>query len=917
MAEGDDGKNAGYSLLSRSGEINTRRFIAALDYSLDQIKLREVYERIYRRTDFSFNKNGKQYSSRVINVTFKYKLAEFNRLASDTYVRRGIDGRRLEFQDCAALQNGKLVGIELGKPVENPLAENVLGKSFAFKEGVYKLVKNPKVVMTTAEIRNQLYAEGFYCGGIKYVRWKRSAGSARVGKCLFIDERLYDKMHEWEMCGLSVKENDEVDLAALESYISLTNSSIIDTMEIHPENILIVPDYESVFADDVISVKQVGQTLVAEPETREMRNSIFDGYGVLDASMFGQYSDRGMVLLRNLFFKCCCFNCNLQQWFADNGVTEISQLNGRTLATRIEDVKLITTPSSVKYLKFGTLEEWLSRLPTTFGVVKTDKPTHYFDGRMVLSHYQLLNSLRMSREEVEAFLQPTFDYINLLKSSPAAVRAHIKYPIETELEISPARSKSDIVYKMLGINDKFAETKLYYDFRSDLIRSITKNLRLGRVFINGNYETLLGNPMEFLLHSIGRWDGSSLLGLGNIHTIRFPYGVRLVGSRSPHIAPSNVWVPQNVADEQVDRYFNLTPEIVCINSIGENVLERLSGADFDSDGIMLTDNPVLVRAAIRDCGAFKIGVSAVEARKTPRRYNAGQQTDLDIKASNNLIGDLVNFGQELNTMLWDTLNRGGEMSGVAEIYNDISILNVMSQIEIDRCKKEFTLNSARELMRIRNKYERRDDGRLVKPNFFAAKDKGKGYYDSTRKHYRKHLTTMDFVQEYVNSFSRTRSGATKNAFLPFSSVVMTDDYIPRPSRTGKVRRVIALVRNNVAETSAIYADDSYTSEEKHMLASEIRQNLVEYIGNLSLSPNTMIALLLEIEKEENKDIRRHLFYTLFGYPNTSFYAVIRESSEPVGTLLPCEQNAQNSVQIFGEAYKIREQTVILDDGAGF
>ena len=59
------------------------------------------------------------------------------------------------------------------------------------------------------------------------------------------------------------------------------------------------------------------------------------------------------------------------------------------MAQRIEDIKLITTRSSIKFVKFGRLEDWLNTLESTFGVVKHEKPTHFFDGRMVQTHYQL------------------------------------------------------------------------------------------------------------------------------------------------------------------------------------------------------------------------------------------------------------------------------------------------------------------------------------------------------------------------------------------------------------------------------------------------------------------------------------------------------------------------------------------------
>lgn len=519
------------------------------------------------------------YTSRVINVTFKYSVAEFNKAGRNRYIRFGYKDSDLNFNDCVAIKDGELVGIILGQPVEYPVSDEVLGKYFGFEGGVYTLIKTPKTLKSTAELRRTLYNDGFVCNGVRYVRWKRSSGSSRVGKCLFIDEKLYARMHKWEMCGLKVAEGEEVDLAALESYISLPSSSIIDILEINPENILVIDDYESKFFDRVMSVSEDGDHLIAEEKDEQITNSIWDGQGLIDISAMGKYSDKGMILLRNLFFKCCCFNTNLQQWFADHGITEVSQLKGYTKAKRVEDIKIITTPSSIKYLKFGTINDWMKHIDNTFGVVKYDKPTHFFDGRMVQTHYQLLNSLQMNKAETAAFLKETFDYMTAIRTDPAVLRYHIKYPIEDEFDISPAESKNDVVYKLLGLNDRFAQTKLYHDFKIDILKSFTKNLRLGHVLVEGNYETLFGNPIEMLQASIGKFDGVSVLGVGNIHTKRFGYGQRLVGSRSPHISMSNVWVPTNVECSEIDRYFNLTNEIVCINSIGENVLNELSGCD--------------------------------------------------------------------------------------------------------------------------------------------------------------------------------------------------------------------------------------------------------------------------------------------------------------------------------------------------
>ena len=101
------------------------------------------------------------------------------------------------------------------------------------------------------DLRSHFYQNGFYLDGVHYVRYKRSAGSSREGKCLFIDERLYKAMDKWSSCGLKA----QTDLASWESYKALSLSSIKGTVDIPLHGILFVPDYKSVFREEVISVE--------------------------------------------------------------------------------------------------------------------------------------------------------------------------------------------------------------------------------------------------------------------------------------------------------------------------------------------------------------------------------------------------------------------------------------------------------------------------------------------------------------------------------------------------------------------------------------------------------------------------------------------------------------------------------------
>ena len=358
------------------GRYNLRKFINSLDYSLDLIELLSIYYKKYRRNDFGFTVKKHKYTTNVINITFKYSVKEWNQMNKNTFVKFGYDYRELIFHDCIAKNNrGEIIGICLNESVKCPIE---LPKPFKSKgveirdkkdkntiigvEIHYVKQGEPRTIKTNSQLRNELYKSGFVCDGVKYCRMKRSTGSARVGKCLFINENLFKPILKFSSGAIRPKYGEEIDLAAYESYIALPSSSIIDTLPISPENILVVDDYDSVFYDDVVETHDENGWLTTSEKNCKITNSIWDGQSLMDISLFGDYSQYGMVLLRNLMFKSCCFNCNIQQWFKDNNITDISQLNGKTRAKRIEDVKLITTPNSIKYLKFDSLDNWLDNL---------------------------------------------------------------------------------------------------------------------------------------------------------------------------------------------------------------------------------------------------------------------------------------------------------------------------------------------------------------------------------------------------------------------------------------------------------------------------------------------------------------------------------------------------------------------------
>lgn len=311
-----------------------------------------------------------------------------------------------------------------------------------------------------------------------------------------------------------------------------------------------------------------------------------------------------------------------------------------------------------------------------------------------------------------------------------------------------------------------------------------------------------------LQQSIGKFEGESQIGIGNIHNTRFEYDKTLLGSRSPHVTMGNILLATNRENRLIDHYFNLTDEIVCINSIGENILQRLSGADFDSDTMLLTDNETLIRAAKRNYDIFKTPTSFVTAKKVKRYYTPGEQADLDIKTSVNKIGEIINLSQELNSLLWDKMYHGAVYEEIKELYYDICQLDVMSGIEIDKAKKEFDINNAKELDKMREKYKKELSDEYNKkkiPHFFAHISRQKGYYNPQKKNYCKYNTSMDYLQTIVNGFKI--KNPYKKDWLPFVSILDNELFRTTSINQKQINKIYSILKRYISDRKIIFGSE--------------------------------------------------------------------------------------------------------------
>lgn len=786
--EQENGVAIGYKMPESKSDAYFRLFKIYLDNSLDLIELEKAYKRICRKK-FSFqDKNENEYTLAVINLKFNY-----------TYKS----------------QEGNLIKMK--------------------------------------DLREHFYENGFHLDGIHYVRYKRSAGSSREGKCLFIDERLYRHMTKWSECSLKPQK----DLASWESYRALSLSSIKGTIEIPLDSILFVPDYKSAFVENVVSVELRDGKLVAEQKQTQITNDIWDGESLLDEGVFEKYyADKHMLLLRNKFFKSCAFRTRLQKWFKDNNIT-LESLKARgfvTLAEDIHQIVLVTTPNSLKYLKFAggltekNIRKWAAHTDSAFGVVKYDKGTRFFHGKMVQSSYQLINTLSLSEEEVKHLLQPSIDYTSLLRRDIDFMRYHFTDAFAREKDGEEERldglaERADVIFTLMHKYPHFDETKLYANFRDDVVRSLKERLKRGHILLNGTNATLFGNGTELLKYLAGE-EMTSELKPGQICCERFGNGTKLLCARSPHITMGNLYCVENNLSGGIWDYFDLGENIVCVNAIGDNIQQRLNGCDYDSDTMLITDDKLLVNAAARYKDFFKVPVCNIKAEEKTEQT----LSKLDHDTSVNKIGEIVNLSQKLNSILWDELYKGAEDGEILSVYEDICKLAVLSGLEIDKAKRSFeNISVSKELTMLRKKYQR------PTPNFFAEID------ESRNKQHAFYHTAMDDLYALVNKVHFRKGREQYGDYCPISSSLAYNMASGNATEYRHKDKIVQIIDESKAAINRLYLSirtaDEQEREVLYEQITDIKAERDRQVTKWLTNENVLILVLRHYEKNSAADWR--------------------------------------------------------------
>jgi hypothetical protein len=351
-------------------------------------------------------------------------------------------------------------------------------------------------------------------------------------------------------------------------------------------------------------------------------------------------------------------------------------------------------------------EKWLDTISSDFGVCKHESASPFGESHQL--SYQIVNSLPLSKDEIHELLKDELKHIDNMKNDVSYFKSTLNFE-------DPVPSDA-LMLMLFEVNDKMWHTKMVKDYVRDKVDNYIANLRKGHIKVKGSdYAVLFGNPIEMLQYAMNKEEMKERPLEGKqIYCSRYANGEKLAGFRNPHITMGNVLFVENIEKEEFKIYFNLTKNIVISNAYDNDIMDRLQGQDYDSDTLLLCSESILVKAA-EACqnDNFRVPINGIKAENKKRKYTIKEEVEIDHTTARNKIGEIVNLSQLLNSYYWDwnSRNDNGQYDGLLkEYYTLTSILSSLSQIEIDRAKKDYSTETDKFLKTLR---ERKYNGELL------------------------------------------------------------------------------------------------------------------------------------------------------------------------------------------------------------
>lgn len=714
-------------------------------------------------------------------------------------------------------------------------------------------IKEYQEAMVFAENRKDLFdkksadeiREFFYKNGVEirwgkkkseFIRYKmffRTTGKAKEGYCYFISEKLYDKAINYIRMGIKLPEQNApiVEIGAYSSLIASGLQLGTDTITINPRDILVLEDVDSYFTTNVISIEtdKHKHCLTIPRDNYKLKNTMFDGQGLIDESIFPNDCD-GYVLLREHFCKMACFKTKIQKFFKDYygddyETAVIKDMWGNE--HKVKDIKLITTDNAMKWIKFQKYgidyNYWCNKVTednnNKFGIVKTAHKSKL--GNVQRMSYQMVNSLYS--DVMPKVVETSVNYITELKKSDNV--EFMKY-LERNTTFS---NDFEVLLALCNQNPRFAESEYFRERKTGIIKDYVKTFRSGKLLQDADNLVFVGSPYAMLLHSVGEdveTDPTFNCEEGAIqcYTGRFDDDVYLAGFRSPHNSRNNILYLHNCVHEYFMKYFDLGKQIIALNTLHTDVQDRANGCDFDSDMGFVTSFQPIVECAKRAYRDFPTIVNNIpkDTNKYDNSLESFALVDNKLAHAQAAIGTSSNLAQIAQSYMFSFEDQ--------KYIDYVCTLSVLAQVAIDNAKRAFDIDLVDEINRIKKDLDLETNGypkfwKSIQDKKMAKSDKK---FDIEKINYDL-VCPMNYLVNYKFSYTERHENP-----IPMSEFFVNYDIDRNEKRIS--RKVEEFIEKYSLELYNVNTCE-YSTQQDYIVLREDFEDMIEDIKRIYISKN--------------------------------------------------------------------------------
>lgn len=378
---------------------------------------------------------------------------------------------------------------------------------------IFNLLFVPELI--TVQCKNKkdyksITSSTFLLNGEEYIRFACGSGQTRRNSPTFVMKKYFKPLQTKLLCGLGDRIKT-INVAKFNAYFGLYMSSF---KRIPMPKFCVVKDCEVVLPNEHLYWinSEDNQHYVTEVE-KDLKMNTHDGMGLVSPEFNERMKEKTKLdwevcnwVVRGPFIKGLVVPFDFKKFIQVKGASPVvKDVWGNDV--NLNDVDMIFTESQVKmwkyYYSYEDYVEQILKNELFFGVARYNKRE---DAEYSLLNYQYIQTLDLDRKTINELIEPTIQHYKKVCEGDVINTLYFLLGAKNEegLDLDYVMSTANInyikgiLYNPEILKDPYIKNKIYQFLENQIQKA-----KLGRVYVRGNYQTMIADPVALMENILG------------------------------------------------------------------------------------------------------------------------------------------------------------------------------------------------------------------------------------------------------------------------------------------------------------------------------------------------------------------------------------------------------------------------------